>query len=149
MAWILCVMMMLPSFATADVPITPNPNQTVGDFCTVNDPDFVEFRYAEQIPYCVRKVDSSRRAKIYDEYGIPARCRYLYTIDHFVPLSMGGSNQNQNLWPEHRDIKATRQNLELETYVALRDGRMTWRQAVRIIRDAKLNPPPVEPRDCR
>lgn len=132
----------------ADVPMHPDPNQTPGSFCTENDPTFHGYRYAERIPYCDRSVSSRRKALIYEAYGIPERCRYLYTIDHMIPLALGGSNKNENLWPEHRDIKATRQNLELELYEALRDGRITWRVAIEEIEQAKFNPPSVHPRDC-
>lgn len=130
-------------------PMHPDPEKTSGDYCSTDDPDFREYRYRENVPTCIRSVSRELKTKIYQEYGVPRRCRGQYTVDHFIPLSMGGSNQAINLWPEHKDIKATRQNLELDMYIELREGRVTQRQAIqRVIRE-KMNPPHVDPRDCR
>ena len=124
----------------AGVPLTPNPNVAPGHYCTTEDPDFKEFRYKERISYCRRKVSSSLKRALYDYYSIPKHCRRYYTIDHIIPLSLGGDNTPQNLWPEHKSVKATRQNLEYELYLNLRDSRMTQQQAVHIILRDKFNP---------
>ena len=129
-------------------PVKPNPAVTQGDFCNSKDPDFVDYRYTEKIPYCVRNVSRYTKAEIYDQYQVPEKCRAEYTVDHYVPLFMGGSNHNANLWPEHKLVKATRQNLEVELYNELKNGRMTQEEAVEIITQAKMHPPKVLPSKC-
>ncbi|MCB0405843.1 MAG: HNH endonuclease [Bdellovibrionales bacterium] len=128
----------------AGVPLIPNPEFTNGDLCGVKDKDFDEFRYDEEIAHCKRNVSKGRRDGIYEDYNIPSRCRNDYTIDHFIPLSIGGNNRNENLWPEHKAIKAVRENLEYDVYLDLRGARITQKEAVSIIRTAKLAPPVEE-----
>lgn len=132
-------------------PVKPNPEVTVGDFCNEKDPDFVGYRYKEKIPYCIRNVSGWTKAEIYDLYGIPEDCRDEYTVDHFVPLALGGSNHDPNLWPEHKHVKATRQNLEMEVYTQLKNGEISQREAVQVITHAKMNPPAAHmvPSKCR
>lgn len=126
-------------------PFTPDENVTTGSLCTTSDSDFQEFRYAEQIPYCKRSVSSSDKNRIYQQYGVSEKCRKEYTIDHFIPLSIGGTNRANNLWPEPKSIKALRKNLELELFKAVSAGQMSQAEAVERIRDAKFNPPVRDP----
>lgn len=121
-------------------PLTPETNVTPGSLCTEEDEDFYEYRYAEQIPYCERDVSSSLKTRIYEDYDIPKSERKDYTIDHFIPLSIGGTNHYDNLWPEHKEVKALRPTLEMQLYVALRDGELTQDEAVKIVMDKKLHP---------
>ena len=83
-------------------PIKPNPS---GDVCTKQNKHFKELRYAEKIAYCYRSVSTSLKKKIYNSYGIDWEDREHYTIDHIIPLSLGGSNSEKNLWPEHISLK--------------------------------------------
>lgn len=129
-------------------PVKPNPEMTQGDYCSSKDPDFLEYRYTENVPHCVRNVSYWTKKDIYDDYRVPARCRGEYTVDHFVPLFMGGSNQIANLWPEHKLVKATRQHLEMELYTELKNGRITQTEALEIITQAKMHPPKVSPSEC-
>lgn len=122
-------------------PVIPDPELTPGELCDTRDSDFKEYRYEERIPYCERNVTSSRKKDIYRDYNVSLKKKYNYTIDHFIPLSLGGNNSDENLWPEHIKIKELRKNLELETYLDLRDGRITQEEAINIIVEAKLNPP--------
>src|SRR5262245_32499514 len=91
------------SFPAFPYPMTPDPSETPGELCTDSDSDFYEYRYKEEIAYCKRNVSSQLKANIYDEYEIPKDERRDYTIDHFIPLSIGGSNHQVNLWPEHKE----------------------------------------------
>ncbi len=129
-------------------PTKPDPDMTAGDFCDNTDRDFMEFRYEERIAICKRDVSWHMKSHIYDAYSIPEKCRAEYTIDHFVPLSMGGSNEPLNLWPEHKSVKATRQNLEQEMYLELNRGNISAEHAVGEVVTAKMNPPPVQPSKC-
>jgi hypothetical protein len=134
--------------AAAGVPMKPDPSYTTGDYCTKTDEDFSEVRYAEKVAVCRRAVTWFAKDVVYKNYGISDHCRQYYTVDHYIPLSMGGSNQLENLWPEHKDIKATRQNLEQQYYNKLAKGEVSLEYALRTIVHAKRNPPHVVPRGC-
>lgn len=137
------------SVTKADVPVKPNPEYTKGDFCNPKDPDFMEYRYKERVPTCIRDVSWARKAQVYGEYKIPQKCWKYYTVDHYIPLFMGGSNKEVNLWPEHKDVKATRQNLEQELYEQMKGGQISQKRAIDVITHAKQHPPHVIPRGCR
>ena len=122
-------------------PVAPEPEVTPGELCTTKNPDFKEFRYDERIPYCERNVSTGRKTFIYEVYAVRPSVRHKYTIDHLIPLSLGGSNSDENLWPEHKAIKALRQNLEWDLYLELSRGQITQEEAVEIIHEAKFNPP--------
>lgn len=132
---------------TLAFPFIPDSQSTPGSLCSKRDRDYKQDRYAEKIPYCGRNVASSLKRDIYDDYGISANCRKEYTIDHFIPLAIGGSNRRENLWPEHKSVKALRQNLEMDVYNELRNGAISQAEALQIIVEAKLNPPVQNPRD--
>lgn len=124
----------------AGIPRTPNPEIAPGALCTTEDSDFHEYRYAERIVYCKRKVSKRLKNELYRIYGIPLKCKGAYTIDHIIPLSIGGNNRAENLWPEHKSIKRTRQNLEYDLYLALRKASITQEFAVNTILEEKFNP---------
>ena len=126
-------------------PYAPDSSLTPGEFCDRQDPDYLGDAYPEKIAKCERDVIYATKQKIYDLYSVKKSCQVNYTIDHFIPLSIGGDNSVQNLWPEHKAIKALRQNLELDLFQAVRDGKMSQAEAVRKIRHAKLNPPVGKP----
>jgi len=123
----------------APIPQTPDRNVSPGDVCTESSEDFQEHRYEEQIPYCVRNVATETKGQVYEEYHVSVESRGDYTIDHIIPLSIGGSNKMSNLWPEHKAIKRERQNLEYCLYIAIRDGRIHQKEAIDVVLDAKFN----------
>lgn len=131
-----------------DFPEKPDPQMTTGDLCNEQDRDFSGYRYKEKIAYCTRNVDFETKRRIYEAYGVPENCRKQYTIDHFYPLSMGGNNQDANLWPEHKNVKVTRAQLEQELFEELQDGKITQRKALEIILHEKTNPPSAQPQPC-
>lgn len=130
--------------AQLQFPYVPDRNLTTGDFCTTEDPDYLGQAYPEQIAKCGRDVTYETKQRIYQLYKVRKECQKSYTIDHFIPLSLGGNNDLDNLWPEAKSIKALRQNLELDLFQKLRDGRITQAQAIIVIRREKLNPPVKE-----
>ncbi len=153
--WALGALMLLNFCANADeisvngsVPIKPNPTYTQGDFCDRRDTDYEGIRYKDKVAVCYRNVTWEIKDQVYAQYNVPRKCRKYYTVDHYVPLFMGGSNQVQNLWPEHKDIKATRQTLEQELYNRLNAGEIGQDYALRVITHAKQHPPHVVPRGC-
>lgn len=128
------------SIQSFSYPLTPNPKWAEGSICDRNDVDFYEFRYKEKIPYCERNVSTKLKSKIYALYKIPEKCKRYYTVDHIIPLALGGDNSPENLWPEHKKVKATRPYLEQELYDALRRGEIKQKQAIKIIIEEKFNP---------
>ncbi len=106
-----------------------------GSYCTVDDYDFDEFRYSEQIPHCRRNVFTRRKKAICIRDGVYNRDSY--TVDHLIPLSLSGSNHDDNLWCQHKSINHTA--LEYEMYKAVRDGEMLRDNAVNLLLDVKFN----------
>jgi hypothetical protein len=134
--WILFLFLSFYSFA---FPKIPNAEITYGDLCNLSNTDFVEYRYPEKIPYCKRNVSSYRKSKIYDLYKIPVSERKNFTIDHLIPLSIGGSNKDSNLWAEHLSLKEQRGSLELDLFILLKSGTITQKQAINRILCSKFN----------
>ena len=119
-------------------PMTPVQNMTPGDFCSDKSADFDGYRYEERIPHCRRNVSSATKRRVYEKYRIPERDRDQYTIDHLIPLSIGGSNSIENLWPEAVELKRTfRPTLEDDIYKLIRDGEIEHEQAVECMYLAK------------
>ena len=48
----------------------------------------------------VRDVDPSTRARVFEAYGVADADRSSYELDHLIPLELGGSNEETNLWPQ-------------------------------------------------
>jgi hypothetical protein len=119
----------------------PDFKRTPGHLCRPSDPEYVERRYKERIPYCRRAVPPEVIETVYRAYRIPEKKWADYTIDHLIPLALGGSNLRTNLWPEPKEVKSLRYNLEYELYLKLKDGTLTHSAAVRRVLQAKFNPP--------
>jgi len=115
----------------------PNPRFTNPHFCTLGDRDFKEYRYSQRVPVCNRNVTYSLRKKIYRLYGVPKEFRKDYTIDHLVPLSLGGSNDIKNLWPQpKRQLTAP---LETKLYFKVKKGSISVQEAWNTILTVKYN----------
>ena len=53
-----------------------------------------------------RRVSKGKKNRVFAAYGIEQADRSLYNVDHLVPLDIGGSNEERNLWPQlERDAK--------------------------------------------
>ncbi|MGZ3690979.1 MAG: hypothetical protein ACXVAX_05735 [Pseudobdellovibrio sp.] len=129
------------SFAADQFPTMPNPQMTPGALC--DNP--TEYRYSEHIPYCNRNVDSSLKKQIiadYDSqfgYSIEQMNRQDFKIDHFIPLSIGGANSKENLWPQHKSVYTVTDPLEQALSDKMVAGKITQAEAVRVIKEGKLN----------
>lgn len=129
------------SYAADQFPTMPHPEMTPGDVC--DNPS--KKRYKENINYCERNVDTSLKNQIireYDEelgYSIRQMNRQEFKIDHFIPLSIGGSNDKENLWPQHRTVYEITDPLEQHLSNKIVEGRISQAEAIRVIREAKLN----------
>ncbi len=126
-------------------PVVPVSDLTPGEYCTETDSNFLYLRYEEQVPFCKRRVKKQLKDRVYEAYNIPARCRSQYTVDHLIPLSMGGNNSIKNLWPEHHRVKELRMDLESEVHFQLEMGVITRDEAVaQVLEDKFLVRPPAE-----
>jgi hypothetical protein len=47
-----------------------------------------------------RDVDAGTRARVFVAYGVADADRSSYELDHLIPLELGGSNDEKNLWPQ-------------------------------------------------
>ena len=123
-------------------PTTPDESLTPGSTC--QHPD--SRRYEEQIPYCTRNVTSGRKAQIFARYdkelGYETRRmdRYQFKIDHYIPLCMGGSNDDDNLWPQHKTIYEKTDYVEGLLCELMAKDRMSQADAIVKIRELKADP---------
>lgn len=131
----------LISFSGENYPIGPNPQTTPGSLCQ-NSPTR---RYPENIVYCERDVSTATKnalIKMYDNelgYRIGSMSRGDFKIDHFIPLSIGGSNNSDNLWPQHKSVYKVTDPLEQLLFDKIQAGHIKQEEAIRVIREGKLN----------
>ncbi len=121
-------------------PIGPAPELTVGSLCKRAN----TYRYPEQVAYCVRKVSSNLKDRIIALYnsklGYHIQNRKIdFKIDHFYPLCAGGSNEADNLWPQHKSVYVLTDLLEQSVCEKMAAGRLAQKDALVLIRKAKLN----------
>lgn len=74
----------------------PNPALTPGDTVPATRETVCSSGYSKRMRRNLSKAD---KAAIYSRYGLPYDSKH-YQIDHFIPLSIGGSNDQKNLWPQ-------------------------------------------------
>jgi hypothetical protein len=122
-------------------PIRPDESLTPGSLCS--NPD--SKRYPEGIPYCSRSVKSALKHEImqtYDErlgFGVTRMSRAAFKIDHYIPLCMGGSNNSDNLWPQHEAVYVVTDPLEQEACIKMSKGLLRQADAVVMIKQAKAD----------
>jgi hypothetical protein len=112
----------------------PNPAWTPGATCSRDDPDFDEERYPARVAHCRRHITEAEKARVAERYGIPREDWHLYEFDHFVSLNAGGSNADENLWPQPIDDAKEKDIVEDEVYNGLRRGTLTQAEGVEKIR---------------
>jgi hypothetical protein len=122
-------------------PDGPNTNKTPGAICENES----EYRYPEHIKYCERNVSTSTKNKIIAEYDkeFGFDCQKMnrgdFKIDHFIPLSIGGSNDVKNLWPQHKSVYKITDPLESEVANLIVKAKIKQADAIRVIKECKLN----------
>jgi hypothetical protein len=107
-----------------------------GEFCTENDRDFIGYQYPDRVARCKRNVSYQTKNKICRLYGVYDRRDY--TVDHIIPLSLGGSNSEKNLWCQSRKIITA--SLEFYYYRMVRDGKMRHAFAIHALMAWKFDP---------
>jgi hypothetical protein len=126
------------AFYKAEFPQGPLEELTPGSLCSRPS----SYRYEEHIPYCNRNVDSHLKADVISEYrheGYRLNNRKDYKIDHLIPLCAGGSNREDNLWPQHRSIYVITDPLESVGCEKLKEGKIKQAALVKLIIEAKRN----------
>lgn len=125
----------------AEYPKGPESSLTPGSLC--DRPD--SYRYPERIAYCERDhLDPAVKEDVFREYrnngyGLNPSNRSQYKIDHLVPLCAGGSNQENNLWPQHMTIYSVTDPMESLGCEKLKLGKIKQADLVRRIIAAKKN----------
>ena len=109
------------------------PTTIEGCFCTTTSKDFAGLRYNHSVPYCKRHVTMHEKNEIAGFYNIKPQQYKHYEFDHLIPLSIGGSNNACNIWPQPIRQAKIKDKLELELYYAVKAGKITRNQAIKII----------------
>lgn len=123
-------------------PVSPISSETPGSLCNRAD----ELRYPEHIKYCERDVESTLKKQIFINYDkkfgfeTTQMQRTAFKIDHLIPLCMGGSNQIDNLWPQHISIYEKTDPVEPFLCDLMAGGRLKQAEAVKIIIQIKQSP---------
>ena len=112
----------------------PDPIKTPGDTLNVTEAEVCTKGYAGR----ARNVSAAQKKRIYKAYGMdkdkpPCPCE----VDHFYNLSIGGSNDDKNLWPQPYSGKwNARQKDKLEVYLwrQVCKGNLTLKEAQEKIR---------------
>lgn len=136
---LLLTLFSLSTFANS-YPLHPDPRLTPGSLC--DEPD--RFRYPENIAYCEREVSPFLKAEIFKAYrsqlgySIPGH-RKNYKIDHFIPLCAGGSNHQNNLWPQHKSIYTITDPIEFLGCQKLAKGLIDQQDLINQIYHVKMN----------
>ncbi len=126
-------------FALDAYPTSPQPSLTPGSLCTTPN----SRRYPEKIAYCDRNVESELKDQIvkkYDAtfgYRINSIGRRNFKIDHYIPLCMGGSNAETNLWPQHPTVYEITDPIEPLLCNQMALGLMKQSEAIRLIKLVK------------
>lgn len=122
-------------------PHGPRSERTPGSVCQTGN----TFRYPEKIRYCERHVEPALKYEIiraYDRefgYSIHLMPRVKFKIDHYIPLCAGGSNQADNLWPQHESVYKITDPLEQLVCEKMAAGVLKQADAIALIREAKNN----------
>lgn len=134
---------LLISFSHAIVPFPTSPDArlTTGSLCE----RAVELRYPERIKYCGRDVSGQEKEIViqaYEKLGFPIHKigREKFKIDHYIPLCMGGSNNLNNLWPQHESVYVFTDPLEALGCQKLAQGRIKQAALIQLIFQAKKTP---------
>ena len=124
----------------AEFPTGPDLSITPGRLCERPD----SYRYPEKIAYCNREVDYEAKEEIfrlYRDHGYRLKIvdRSDYKIDHLIPLCAGGSNREENLWPQHKSLFQITDPMESLGCDKLRQGKISQRDLVNVIIRAKAD----------
>lgn len=129
------ILLFVTASTYASTILNPSDTLTPGWYCDIKNPDFIEYRYKEKVPVCKRNVTVSMKNKVYDSYNVAVSDRIFYTIDHKVPLSLGGSNDQLNLRPQLKEISSA--SLEGFVYNLIKSDKINKTEAINLILSVK------------
>lgn len=130
-----------PEGYKAEFPLGPDTELTPGSLC--DRPN--SYRYPERIAYCNREaLEPGIKEDVFREYRhsgyrLNLKNRSDYKIDHLIPLCAGGSNRENNLWPQHVTIFEVTDPLESLGCEKLRGAKIKQARLVQLILAAKKN----------
>jgi len=110
--------------------------EMTGDLCDSEDKDFDGFRYSAHIPHCKRNVDRDTKREVAHSFGIYDNY-HRFEIDHYIPLSIGGSNGLDNLWPLPVRVARAKSQLEGEIHQQVVKGELNQDQAIQKVKSWK------------
>jgi hypothetical protein len=108
----LAMLIARPAFSQA---IAPDPTITPGVVRTTDAFDVCEHGTRQ-----LRHMTRDRSDAIMAVYGLPGGPHPAYEIDHLIPLSIGGSDDDRNLWPEPRRMVESVWNAERKDELEMR-----------------------------
>lgn len=120
-------------------PLHPDASMTPGSVCVTGTTK----RYPEGITYCNRDVDRDlkrdlfRRYDVELGYGTQGMSRQDFKIDHYIPLCAGGSNDADNLWPQHKSVYQQTDPLEPLVCEKMQAGVLKQAEAIQLIKKGK------------
>ena len=120
-------------------PMGPDPRVTPGSVCSRPS----AYRYPARVPYCNRSVTHDLKMKVVQVYQrqlgytINLQNRAAFKIDHLIPLCAGGSNQEDNLWPQHESIFKRTDPIEPLVCDLMAKNRLSQKDAIRLVFTAK------------
>ena len=110
--------------------LLPNPALTPGHVMTTDRETVCERGYSKR----VRAVSPAMKRAVMRAYGINPDRRPSLEVDHLIPLSIGGSNDVRNLWPQlerPRPGFREKDRLEFRAYLDVCAGRLDLKYAQR------------------
>lgn len=114
----------------------PKATLTPGAACSEQDSDFKGYDYPSHVARCNRNITIQEKQRVAASYGnIPESDWKNYEFDHLLPLCAGGSNSDQNLWPQPIDEAHLKDTLEVQICTAMKAGTMTQDEAFKKVRD--------------
>ena len=124
----------------AEYPLGPSARLTPGELC--DRPS--RYRYPENIAYCEREVSTLEKDVVFASYRqLGYRLSYTnrssYKIDHYIPLCAGGSNNKENLWPQHISIANVTDSIEKLGCDKMALGKLSQARMVYLIKLVKNN----------
>ena len=118
-------------------PFYPTKSLTPGDIDRSLNAEYLCSHSAKER----RNVPLARKKLVYEQYGVEyPQPKGSYETDHFIPLSLGGTNSEDNLWPQSEGEEEfvgfrEKDRLEFFTYKKMCSGDLTLDEARRLLWD--------------